>query len=249
MKIQLTMTIFVNQSKASTLVGCSRNNFSKMWKKEKEMSGVYSFFSPDGKINIADPEFIEHYGNHIEEWNSILAEKNKNKKTPVKKEPKPKPKKVIKKTPVEKEKPKIKKRTPKQIEQDEIKTPTSESEEMALLREKANRAKLEKIIIDKKKSEMELKKSRAELAEVETLGKTLIGYCIALNQTLLDQPRSFIDEFEMAFKKGKSKTDLTDILRIPASGAIEDTIVVIKKELEKFRRAIRRAEKKREQKS
>lgn len=235
-----------------------------MWKKEKDHPGTYSFFSVEGKIDIADFTFKDSYGDHAKEALEIIREKENKKTKPnqvVKKKPVKKvsreTKKPVKKTKAVKPKlktaPEKKQRTEKQIEQDELKSEveaenkiTGTDEELTDLQRRSAKAKHEKIIIDKNKAQMDLKKSRAELAEVETLGKSLIGYCIALNQNLLDQPRSFIDEFEMAFKKGKSKTDLTDILRIPASAAIEDTIKVIKKELEKFRRAIRKAEKKNE---
>lgn len=131
-------------------------------------------------------------------------------------------------------------------------TPEDTDEEKERRREEATKRAIEKskLELEKLKEDVETRrlkneKERGKLCEVDTLGKTLIGYVIALNKTLLDQPRSFVDEFESAIKMGKSKTELTDIIRKPASSAIMETKDIIKKEIQKFKRAVVEAEKRR----
>jgi hypothetical protein len=192
-----------------------------MWKRHQAGKDFYSFFTDDGKIDIEDNGFIKKYSHKIipEELEKLKAKKNKKnnvvvKKVVVKKDRVVKPKNEKKDT--EPEKPK--------------------DEELQKLARKATIAKHKSDIFKADKAELELKKSRAEVAEIQTIGQVCIGYLMALNQTLLDQPRSWIDEISLGIKAGKSKTDLTDMARKPAMEAIAESIEIIKKEIKKYKR-------------
>lgn len=258
------MSVFVNCSKVSTLIGCSRANLSKMWKIERDDPGHYGFFSENGKIDISSPIFIDRYGDHLAEWEELKSTKSKPEskpKTESKTKPKPKPEaepepetepkkkpgrpKGSKNKPKPKSEPK-KQRTHRQQVQDKIKADretakflTNEDDEVKELQKKSIIAKYQKTILDKEKAEMELRKARADLAEIQTIGSICIGYLVALNQELLDQPRSFIDELTSGIKAGKSKTDLTDIARKPAMIAIAEAQEFIKKEIARYKRDIK----------
>lgn len=223
-----------------------------MWKRHNAGKDFYTFFTLDGKVDTEDPSFLDRYDKKIipEEFQKLKdkIDKKNNPKPKVKPEPKiktvetaakkrGKPKKEKPVEPAESKKdikPKIKTETKKPV------IPESEGDpELKALAQKATRAKFRAEIAKADKAEIELKKTRSELIEVETLAKTLIGYCMALNQNLLDQPRSFVDKFESGVKTGKSKTALTDILREPAMDAIKESIEMIRKEIKKYKRHIK----------
>ena len=211
------------QSGFARLAEVSRQNISALIKK-----GIL-VLNEDNKLDSSNPinaaYLVEREINPRMITNPGKIKSEKIKKEPVKKVPQ---KTVTKKTVVKKE-PAKNKTTKKDDEEEEFKKLAKES----------TRAKYKKEIFLSQKAEMDLKKSRAELAELDTIGKTCIGYCIALNQNLLDQPRSWIDNVEAAIKNGKSKTDITDIARKPEMMAIEHTIEMIKKELARYKRDIK----------
>lgn len=251
----LSMGVYVNQNQTAQLVGCSRNNFSKMWKKEKDSPGAYSFFSESGKIDISDPEFIEAYGNHMTEHEKknnkpkpVQAAKPKPKKKPAKKKQvkkKQQVKKVVKKKPAEK-KPAAKQKTVKQQEQVKVKEDkktekqnAAKDEELKSLTLKASKAEKIEKINKAQRSEIELKKARADLVEIESLAETCIGYLSALNQNVMNMPTGFIDEFDSATKTKKTRSERIDILTTPICTAISETKQEILKELEKSKRKAR----------
>lgn len=251
------------------LLGINESVFSQMWKRHQAGKDFYGFFTDDGKVDISDPSFIQKYTDKIipeelEEIKNKLNKKNNktskpktiktNKKKPavsenknevkvVKKRGRPPKDKTEKKTP-EKKTVEVKKNDkPKEPDnKTDSKNPDEndgEKSEIKELSKKATIAKFKKDIFAAEKAEIDLKKARAELAELETIGRVCIGYLIALNQSLLDQPRSFIDELSSGIKAGKSKTDLTDIARKPAMNAISESIELIKKEIAKYKRDIK----------
>lgn len=244
------MPVFVNQSKTAALVGCSRNNFSKMWRKEKELPGQYSFFSDSGKIDISDPEFIDSYGDHVAEWNSMQEpaaaapkEPVQPAKPPAKKRGRPPGstnKKKQEAAPAAPADPPPKERTEKQKEQDRSASDReNESLSSKALREKAVQAKYTSQILSAQKADMELKKARGELVEIETLGETCIGYLSALNQNIMECPASFLDEMEAAMIAKKTRSEKLDILRKPICDSISETITLIEKELKNAKRKAR----------
>jgi|GEM_PF-4172276 len=89
------------------------------------------------------------------------------------------------------------------------------------------------------KQKLENRKARADLVEMESLCFTVFNYLSALNKNILEMPLSFVDEFKSAQLAGKSKSDLIDILRLPISTAITESVSDIKKEIERYRRAVR----------
>lgn len=98
------------------------------------------------------------------------------------------------------------------------------------------RLEVEKLREQRDKLKIENQKARAELVDRELLADALFGYLIALNKKMMDLPLSYVDEFESAMKLGKSKTELTDILRKPISEVIIDCRDQIKKEIESYKR-------------
>ena len=253
------MSTFVNLSQAAELIGCSRNNISKQYQREIESPGTYSYFAKKEKmVEITDPGFIRKYGNHLKEWNKKVKAKqnkraNKKKKTIVEKKV---DKEVVKhlkalaggsisvttKAPPKSNKPKterMQEEEDRRLERERV--ANSGDSELDQLATRAAIAKYKKIIFDSEKAEIELKKSRAELIDIETMGETVMGYLMTLNQTILDAPRSFVDNFESGVKTGKSKSDLTDILRAPIMEAIKDTKEIITKELRKHKAAVKKA--------
>jgi len=252
------MKTLVNQSQTAKLVGCSRNNLSKMWRKEKASPGSYSFFSGKGEINISDDDFKNRYGDHVKEWEKIQTEKNKLliKPKPIHIEVEPEEIKTqsdllfeeddIK--PIEQEiEPKPK--TPKQLEQDKVKTEqekedeyTSGDPQLDALRKKSTKAKYIKQINDAEKSKIELEKVRSKLVEIETLGDTCIGYLAAFNHNIMDFPKSIVDDFEAAMKTNKTRSDKIDIILKPICIQIKETISQITTELDRERNKAYREE-------
>lgn len=247
------------------LLDINESVFSQMWKKHQAEKDFYGFFTDDGKVDISDPSFIQKYSDKIipEELEKIKNKLNKkNNKTPKSKKKKDKKEKldipenktkvkIVKKRgrpPKDKtEKKTVKNEPVKNKESNKPKKPDNENNdedneektEIKELSKKAAIAKFKKEIFAAEKAEIELKKARAQLAELDTIGRVCIGYLIALHQSILDQPRSFIDELCSGIKAGKSKTDLTDIARIPAMNAISESIELIKKEIAKYKRDIK----------
>lgn len=123
-----------------------------------------------------------------------------------------------------------------------IDTPSSKKEgDPPSLQKQKLLLEVEKLKENVEKARLENAKARAEVCEVDTLLNVVIGYCIALNKSILNMPKSYIDDFEIAMKQGKSKTILNDILTAPISMEIEETIQIIKKEIKKYKDAARRA--------
>jgi len=219
------------------ITGINQSVFSKMWDRHQAGEDYYSFFTEDGKINISDNGFIKKYGEKIkpEELEKLKAKAYKKNKITVKKA-------VVKKTPVKKDKP-VKPKKNKPVLQDQIPDkPNGErpkDEELSVLQRKSTIAKCKSEIYKSEKAEMELKKARAELAELQSIGQVCIGYLMALNQNILDQPRSWISELTSGIKAGKSMTALTDIARNPAMSAIAETIDLINREIAKYKRDIK----------
>lgn len=209
------------------ITGINQSVFSKMWDRHQAGEDFYSFFTKDGQIDILDNGFIKKYGEKIKheelEKLKLKASKKNNKDKPVKKQeqkvPKKKPKEPNNTPPPKDEKPK--------------------DEELSALARRATIAKHKSDIYKSEKTEIELKKARAELAELQSIGQVCIGYLVAFNQTVLDQPRSWIDEISSGIKSGKSKTDLTDIARKPVMEAISESIELINKEIAKYKRDIK----------
>lgn len=245
----------VTRYAAAKLIGSQESVFSRMWKRQLVADDFYGFFDENGDVDIEHPTFQEKYFDRIK---PDVLEKLKNKgkkKKPVKKQEQSKqePRKKRGRPPGTKNKTKQTKsgyqptqpRTPQTPPPKNPSAPPPEDPEdpeKLEMKELANRsmiAKYKKEIFAAEKAEMELRKARAELAELQTIGETCIGYLIALNQDLLDQPRSFVDEMISGIKTGKSKTDLTDILRKPAMAAISEAQEFIKKELARYKRDIK----------
>jgi hypothetical protein len=213
--------MIITRYKLHKITGINESVFSQMWKRHLAGKDFYSFFTDDGKVDIDDSGFIKKYSHKVipEE-----LEKLKNKKVPVKKVPVKTPK------PKSKEKKEIVIDPPPEKPKDE---------ELSDLQRKSTIAKCKSEIYKSEKAEMELKKARAELAELQTIGQVCIGYLMAVNQNLLDQPRSWIDEISSGIKAGKSKTDLTDLARKPAMEAISEAIELINKEIAKYKRDVK----------
>ena len=217
----------LTQSAFADKAGVSRQNISSLIKK-----GL--LIKEDGKLNIENETNKFYLQQRKENPRIITNPGNAKKKTTSQKKP---IKKVSRETKTVKKKPAVKKQ-----EESENTEDTQDNKDEPLTMQK-QRLEIEKLKEQRDKLKLENEKSRGLLCETETLGQALIGYCIALNKNLLDQPRSFIDEFEASLKMGKSKTELTDILRIPASQAIKSSIDIMKKEVKKYKRAVRLVEK------
>lgn len=212
MSVKIEYTI----SEFARLTGVSRQNISVLAKK-----GEMVVRNENGKIDITDK--INH------DYILSQQEKHEDDITPI----------PEKKTPTKKLKiitstgSKTKNTYDAPPENDE---PENEN---SSLREKARNAKFRKEIAQADKAEMDLKKSRAQLAELDTIGEVCIGYLIALNQELFDIPRSIIDEVTAGIKTGKSKTELTDILRKPSMKAVADSMDFVKKEIARYKRDVK----------
>jgi|WetSurMetagenome_2_1015567.scaffolds.fasta_scaffold08452_6 hypothetical protein len=96
------------------------------------------------------------------------------------------------------------------------------------------------------KLRIENQKARCEVVYKETLGNTCFGYLSALNKMILALPVSYVDEFGAAYKKGKGKTELTDILRKPITQAIIDAREQMKKEIARYVAEMKYTEKEKE---
>lgn len=209
----------------SKITNINESVFSQMWKRHQSGKDFYGFFTDDGKVDIESPSFIQKYNLKIIPEELQKLKDKLNKKVPVKKIEK-----------IVKTKIKNKKIDPPPTNLEE---PDKPKTELQILSEKSAIAKFKKDIFAADKAELDLKKSRAQLAELDSIGQTCITFCVALAQSLLDQPRSWIDEVTSGIKAGKSKTELTDIARKPEMASIAETKELILKEIAKYKREVK----------
>jgi len=138
-----------------------------------------------------------------------------------------------------KEKPK----TEKQQEQIDINAgPDKNDPESKRLHAESVKWNYIKKINEGKKSEIELKKIRAEVIDIETIAVELVGYLTALNQNIMEMPKGFFDEFHSGMKSKKSRADLIDIITKPICEAIQETKIRVTKTIKKERDKAHREE-------
>lgn len=225
----------LNQSQFAEYAGVSRQAVSILIKKSTVVK------KENGKIDIDDPVNSFYLDGRKDAPRVVTNPKGAKggpadlpEDKPIKTKPKPAPKK----------RGRPKKTDPKPVKQkhaETVKTNPPAGEERPSLQKQKLELEVKKLKENVEKAKLENAKARAEVCEIDTLAVTVLDYCIALNKNLLDNPRSFVDDFEAGMKMGKSKTELTDILRKPISEAIEDTMNLIVKEIKKYKDAARRA--------
>lgn len=77
---------------------------------------------------------------------------------------------------------------------------------------------------------------RGQLFQKETLGDTVYGYLSALNQNIMNLPKSIIDDFEAAIKSKKTRSEKIDIITSPICLAISETKEEIKKTIDRAKK-------------
>jgi hypothetical protein len=243
------MSNIFTQAALARITNCSRANISKLTKQNPPVL----IPEPDGKINI-DNEInrvwyetrMVRIGKDPQEKQTNTEKKAQIKKTRAKKIKKTNSEKPNKPETAPETKPTIESETDQVSgnEENNIFPENKDDEKKEAIKEplalQKMRLEVENLREKLEKSKLENKKARAALVEIDTLGSTLFGYLIALNKNILSMPQSYVDEFDAAKKAGKSKTELTDILTKPISTAIIDSRDQIKKEIQKYKRHVRK---------